>query len=60
MEIIYEADSWAAQIMLRWRPADHVRKAIEEKRYRASLMEDRLHELISNETLLIDRTMAAG
>jgi len=54
VEIIYEADSWAAQDNAAVVTGDHVRKAIEEKRYRASLMEDRLHELISNETLLID------
>ena len=54
VEIIYEADSWAAQDNAAVVIGDHVRKAIEEKRYRASLMEDRLHELISNETLLID------
>lgn len=53
-EIIYEADSWARQENAAVVTGAHVCKAIREKRYRASLIEDRLHDLIRNETLLID------
>ena len=53
-DIITESDYWAgadngARVM-----GDHVTKAIEQRRYRASLTEDRLKELIEDNTIHID------
>jgi len=54
VEIIFEADGWAGQENASVVTGAHVCRAIKEKRYRASLIEDRLHDLINTETLLID------
>ncbi len=54
VEIIYEANAWAKQGRASVVTGTHVMRAIKEKRYRASLVEDHMHDLISNETILID------
>lgn len=54
VEIIYEANSWAKQDKASVVSGHHVLQAISEKRYRASLIEDHMHDMINNETILID------
>ena len=54
VEIIYEANSWAKQSRASVVTGSHVLRAIKEKRYRASLVEDHMHDLINKETILID------
>lgn len=54
VEIIYEADGWAGQDHAAVVTGAHVQQAINEKRYRASLVEDHMHDMINNETILID------
>ncbi len=54
VEIIYEADAWAKSSHSSIVQAKHVKKAIDEKRYRSSMGEDRVHEYIINNRLMID------
>lgn len=54
VEIIYEADAWAKSSHSSIVQAKHVKKAIDEKRYRSSMGEDRVHEYILNNRLMID------
>ncbi|MDD3895031.1 MAG: ATP-binding protein, partial [Syntrophomonadaceae bacterium] len=54
VEIIYEADAWAKAANSSIIRVKHVKKAINEKRYRSSMSEDRVHEYIVNNRLLID------
>ena len=52
-DIITEANYWAGQDGGDRITAEHVTKAIDEKRYRSSLTEDRLQELIEDGTIHI-------
>ncbi len=53
-DIIREANFWALQEGTAQIGAAHVRKALEAKIYRSNLIEDRLQEMITRGTLLID------
>jgi lon-related putative ATP-dependent protease len=54
VEIIYEADAWAKKSRSLVVKAGHVEKAISEKKFRSSMAEDRVHEYIVNNHLMID------
>lgn len=54
VEIIYEANSWAELDHVPLVTGDHVNRAILEKRYRSSLVEDHIHDHINHETIMID------
>lgn len=54
VEVIYEANSWAKLDKSPLVKGKHVMRAISEKRYRSSLIEDHVHDSINNETLMID------
>ncbi len=54
VEIIYEANSWAQRGRSELVEEQHVIKAIEEKKYRSSMLEDRSLELIRQNILLIN------
>jgi len=54
VEILCEADSWAALEGAAVTDAAHVQQAIAEKRYRANMYEDRIHEAFKEGTFLID------
>jgi len=54
VEIIYEANSWAMRDRSELVEEQHVIKAIEEKKYRSSMLEERSLELIRQNTLLIN------
>lgn len=53
-DVIREASFWAGQDDSRWVTAEHVEKAVEEKRYRSNLVEEKIRELISRGDLLVD------
>ncbi|NMA63979.1 MAG: AAA family ATPase [Syntrophomonadaceae bacterium] len=53
-EIIHEADVWAAYDGAGVVEASHVLRAIEEKQYRAGMMEEKILALIEDGTLIID------
>ncbi|MDH5794717.1 MAG: AAA family ATPase [Candidatus Bathyarchaeota archaeon] len=53
-DIIREANFYAAQENSKHVTASHVRKAIEEKMYRSSLIQEKIQELIERDVLLID------
>ena len=52
-EIITEANYWAAKDGAKTVTGEHVKKAIDQRQYRASLTEDRLRELIEEGTIRI-------
>jgi lon-related putative ATP-dependent protease len=54
VEVIYEANTWAERDNASIVSGSHVLRAINEKRFRASLIEDHMHNLINKETILID------
>jgi len=54
VEIIYEANSWAKRDGSELVEQQHVIKAIEEKKYRSSMLEERSLELIKQSILLIN------
>lgn len=54
VEIIYEADTWAALMEDDIVQAKHVKKAIEEKKYRSNLYEEKLQESMEDGDILID------
>ena len=54
VEILCEADVWATMDNSEIVTAAHIKKAIEEKRYRANKYEDRLQEMFAEGHLLID------
>mgnify|MGYP002345038900 FL=1 len=54
VEIIYEANSWAMRDRSELVEEQHVIKAIEEKKYRSSMLEERSLELIRQNILLIN------
>ncbi len=53
-DLIREANYWATQEGSDVVHSHHVRKALEEKIYRSSLMEHRLEQLIAEGTILVD------
>jgi predicted ATP-dependent protease len=53
-DVIRETNYWAAQAGAAVIDATHISKALEQKVYRASLIQERLRELIAEGTLLID------
>lgn len=54
VEILCEADVWATLDNSQIVTAKHIKKAIEEKRYRANKYEERLQEMFAEGHLLID------
>lgn len=54
VEIIYEADAWAKTARSPIIKSQHVQKAITEKHYRSSMIEERVHEHIVGSRILID------
>jgi predicted ATP-dependent protease len=55
-DIVREASYWGRKAGGQVVSAEHVQKAVEEKYYRSSLIEERIRELITEGTLLIDVT----
>jgi predicted ATP-dependent protease len=55
-DIVREASYWAHKAGRKVVSTEHVQKAVEEKCYRSSLIEERIRELITEGTLLIDIT----
>ncbi|HET9222223.1 MAG TPA: ATP-binding protein, partial [Roseiflexaceae bacterium] len=53
-DVIREANFWASQEGASVIGAMHIRKALDEKVYRSSLIQERIQELIAEGTLLID------
>ncbi len=53
-DIIKEANYWAQQNKTRYIKASHVEAAIENKRYRSSLVEDRVQELIKKDIFWVE------
>jgi predicted ATP-dependent protease len=53
-DLLVEADYWARQDGAAKVSAEHVQKAIEQKLYRSKLVEERIRELISQGTLMVD------
>ncbi len=54
VDILREADFWAREAGAEMVQAEHVVKAIEEKRFRSNLLEERIQEMIARGTLLVD------
>ncbi|MFN8634287.1 MAG: AAA family ATPase [Chloroflexota bacterium] len=52
-DIVREADYWATQAGASAIGAEHIRKAVEQRRYRSSLVQDRLREMTARGVLLI-------
>ncbi len=53
-DIIREADFYARQVSSNYISVDNIEKAIEEKGYRSSLIQDKIREMIQRNILLID------
>ena len=54
VEIIYEANYWAQKDHSDLVKEKHVKNAIKEKRYRSSMIEERIQEQIKHQILMID------
>jgi len=54
VEILYEADTWARLMGDQLVSAKHIDRAIEEKKYRANLYEEKIQESIREGDILID------
>lgn len=54
VEIIYEANCWAKYDKAELVTAQHVQKAIAEKKYRAAMIEEKVQENIRRDTLMIN------
>ncbi|KKM09208.1 ATP-dependent protease [Clostridiales bacterium PH28_bin88] len=54
VELLYEADAWAASEGSEIVDHCHVAKAFTEKRLRSNLYEEKLHELMAEGTILLD------
>ncbi|MGE5707309.1 MAG: Lon protease family protein [Bacteroidota bacterium] len=52
-DLATEASFWATKSGAQAVTDEHVQHAIDKKRYRSSLVEDRIHELIQDDTILI-------
>ena len=55
-DVVREAQFWATQAQSPVIRGDHVRKAVEQRVYRANLIQERIQEMIARGTLLIDTT----
>jgi predicted ATP-dependent protease len=53
-DLMREAAYWAKQTDAKEVSAEHVERAVEEQEYRASLVKERVQELISRDILLVD------
>ncbi|MCX8095148.1 MAG: AAA family ATPase [Caldisericia bacterium] len=53
-DLITEANYWAQKENSNYIDAIHIKRAIDEKYYRSNLIENKIHELIKDGTLLID------
>ncbi len=53
-DLVREASHWARQDGKAQVSREHVQKAVEEKTYRSNLLEDRIRELITEGTLMVD------
>ncbi len=53
-DILREADYWACKENAEYVSAEHFEKALQEKLHRSSMIEEKVLELIKNNTLLID------
>jgi lon-related putative ATP-dependent protease len=53
-DIVKEANYWAVQEKSKYIDGSHVEKAIEKKRYRANLVEDRVQELIKKDIFWVE------
>jgi lon-related putative ATP-dependent protease len=53
-EIVEEAEYWASQENSRYVTAKHVDRAVEERRFRHNLPDERLREMITRGTIMID------
>ena len=53
-KILVEADYWATKENSKFISRSHIEQAIEEKIYRSSLVEDKIKEVISDGTIMID------
>jgi predicted ATP-dependent protease len=58
-DIVREASYWARNAGNHAVAAEHVQRAIDEKCYRSSLIEERIRDLITDGTLLVDITGSA-
>jgi predicted ATP-dependent protease len=56
LDVIRQADYWAAEAGAAAVDEPHVHRALEEAEYRSSLTRDRIQQLIDEDTLLIDTT----
>jgi len=56
VEIIYEADGWARRDKVPVVEGKHVKKAIEGKKYRSAMMEEKIQEYIKEGSLIINVT----
>jgi len=54
VEIIYEANAWAEYERAGIVTGEHVQKAIAEKKYRSAMIEEKIQENISQDTLMIN------
>jgi len=54
VEILYEADAWAAVEGAPYVGARHVSRAIEEKHYRSNRLEEKIREMFARGELLVD------
>lgn len=53
-DLLIEADYWATKEASHQVGAQHVRRAVEEKTYRANLIEERLQDMITEGTIMVD------
>lgn len=53
-DLLIEADYWAGKDNSQLVTGEHVRKAVNEKVYRLNLIEERLRELITDGTIMVD------
>lgn len=53
-DVVREADFWAKDGGVQYVTGEHVQKAIEEKIYRSSMIQEKIQEMIEQNTLLID------
>ena len=56
VELLYEADAWASIMGDDLVSAKHIEKAIQEKRYRSNLYEEKIQASIDEGSILIDTT----
>ncbi|HHW61157.1 MAG TPA: AAA family ATPase [Syntrophomonadaceae bacterium] len=54
VEIIYEANAWAGKAGKELVDAEDVERAVEEKHYRAAMLEEKMQEQFARETIMLD------